>query len=228
MTAQGQGNAFIFFLFIALVVAIVVFTVLRARRRMQGLMVVARQIGFTFKGDHWPGPMLSHRFKTTILQRMRGQFRNVMVGSYGGLQVALCDYTYAQTKSRVTTTLACFQQQAELPPFALRPENFFDKIGDALLHNDIDFDSNPEFSQRYHLGTPNEKAARMLFNPSLLSYFEQIPPDRKWYVEASGPTLVIYRRGLPVGASDITSFLDETSSIARTILTTNEIKVRGV
>jgi len=39
---------------------------------------------------------------------------------------------------------------------ALCPENSFDRIGDAIVHRDIDSDSNPEFSRRYLLNSPHE------------------------------------------------------------------------
>ena len=35
--------------------------------------------------------------------------------------------------------------------FEMRPENLLNKIGAALGRQDIDFDSNPEFSRRYLL-----------------------------------------------------------------------------
>ncbi len=141
-----------------------------------------------------------------------------MIGPSGGLETSLFDYMYSQGKSTVTLTLACFSQDAELPPFELRPEGFFDRLGDAILHNDLDFDSHPEFSRRYHLRTPNEKLTRRLFSPSLMTYFEQIPADKKWHVEASGPTLVLYESRRQVSTANIPNFLSETSSIARTIL----------
>jgi hypothetical protein len=150
-----------------------------------------------------------------------------MIGQMGGFQVSVFDYTYGNGKNSVTQTMTCFSQSAELPPFELRPENIFDKIGDVITHNDIDFDSNPEFSRRYHLRGPDETRMRMLFNPVLLGYLEQIPPDKNWHVEASGPSLIIYRHRWPAKAAEIPALLNETSAMARTILDSAGIKVAG-
>jgi hypothetical protein len=215
-------NPLAFIIFVAFVITMVVFVVLQAKRRTQALAAIAQQMGFLFEGTHWRGPMLSPRFKTTLVQRTRGHFSNALVGLVGSLHVSICDYTYGQGKSRVTVTLACFSQDAELPPFALRPEGFLDKIGDALVHNDIDFDSNPEFSRCYHLHTPNEARTRLLFNPSLLTYFEQIAPE-KWRVEASGPTLIIYKQTRQA-AQDIPDFFNQTSAIATTVHNSNKVR----
>jgi hypothetical protein len=54
-----------------------------------------------------------------------------MIGSSGGLNVSLFDYTFPMGKSSVTYTLAAFSQDLQLPAFELRPENIFDRIGDA-------------------------------------------------------------------------------------------------
>lgn len=217
-SAPAHDSPIVFFVFLAVAAAVLAFTLVQAKRRRQALAAVAQQIGFIFEGTHWKGPSLSPRFKTCVLQRTRGNIRNAMVGSTGGLEVSIFDYSYRQGKASVVLTLACFSQNAELPPFELRPEGFFDKISDAILHDDQDFDTHPEFSRRYHLRTPDEKGTRKLFNPGLLTYFEQIPPDKKWHVEASGTSLILYRRRSPVNTTDIPTFLNETSAIARTIL----------
>lgn len=218
-----HGSPLAFSVFVTFVIAMVVLAILQAKRRTQALAAVAQQMGFIFEGTHWHGPILSPRFKTTLMQRVQGQFSNALVGSVSGLQASICDYSYGQGKSRVTVTLACFSQEAELPPFALRPEGFFDKISDALFHNDIDFDSNPDFSRCYLLRTPNEARTRALFNPGLLTFFEQIAPE-KWRVEASEPTLIIYKQTRQA-VLDIPDFLKQTSAIATTVLSSNKVRI---
>lgn len=207
---------------------IVALAIRQARQRTRDLAALAQNIGFTFLGEAWHGPKLSSMYKTSLLQRTRGGFSNVMIGRRGEFDVGVFDYSHGQGKSRVTLTLVSFSQDAELPPFELRPENIFDKIGDAILQGDIDFDSNPEFSRRYRLGTPNEARIRMLFDPSLMNYFEQIPPDKKWHVEASGPSLIIYCHRVPARAAEIPTLLNEAFAIAKTVLTAAGVKTSGV
>lgn len=207
---------------------IVALAIRQARQRTRDLAAYARNAGFTFLSDGWHGPKLSSMYKTSLLQRTSGSFSNVMIGRVGELNVGVFDYSYGQGKSRVTLTLVSFSQDAELPPFELRSENIFDKISDALMHEDINFDSNPEFSRRYRLRTPNKARIRTLFDPSLMNYFEQIPPDKKWHVEASGPSLIIYRGRMPAGAAEIPTLLNDGSAIARTVLTAAGLRNDGV
>src|SRR5258708_8300663 len=139
-----------------------------------------------------------------------------MTGSTSGLQVSLFDYRYTVGKSTVVQTVAVFTQDLQLPPFELRPEGFLDRIGDAVMHKDIDFDSYPEFSRRYLLRSPDEVSTRKFFAPSLLAYLEQTPSEQKWHIESTGTSLIFYR-GFPLKPSDIPAFLDQTSSIATSI-----------
>ena len=148
-----------------------------------------------------------------------------MTGTSGALQVSLFDYTYHVGKCTATQTLATFSQNIELPPFALRPENFLDRIGDAILHNDLDFDSHPEFSRRYLLRSPDEANTRRLFTPGVLTSLEQI--QSSWNIEGTGPTLILYRGGSPVSPSDLPAFLDEASRIARTFFASEGLRKLG-
>lgn len=223
--SQVDTTPFLLFgFFLALVVTLIVWGIRYARRRTQEFSQTAQQIGFTFIGNAWRGPVLSSQPRICLFQRTRGRFSNVMIGSAGGFGVALADYTFQMGKSTVTYTFALFTLDQPLPPFELRAENIFDRIGDAFVHNDIDFDSHPQFSRSYLLRSPDEAGVRQLFTPSLLTYFEQIPADRKWHVEASQTTLILYRSSGPLRSANIQSFLNETSSIARNVLSAGGLK----
>ena len=208
----------------ALIIVVIVWGILQARKRTQDLAAAAQQIGFTFMGDTWRGPVLNPQHKTCLLQRTSGSFKNAMVGSAGSLQAIIFDYTYRMGKSTVTQTLACFSDKAQFPPFALKPEGIFDRLGDALVHNDINFDSHPAFSRRYALKSPDEAGTRRLFTPGLLSYMEQIPSERNWNIETGGTNLFIYRAGRTVSPADLSTFFQETSSIATTVFNSDGVK----
>ena len=212
--------------FLALMAVIITASVLYARKRTRELAEVAQRIGFRFIGNNWSGPSFSSQPKISLLQRTRGRFSNVMTGASGTLQISLFDYTYPAGKASVTQTVASFSQDLQLPPFALRPENFFDRIGDAIVHNDIDFDSNPEFSRRYLLKSPDEVGTRRLFTPSLLTYLEQFQTN--WCVEGTGPLLIVYLGGKAVSPSDLTAFFDEASRIARTFFGSEGLRKPGM
>lgn len=203
---------------LAIFIPVVLWTIRYRKKRTEEFAQMAQQMGFTFLGETWRGPVLSPVHKTCIIQQTRGGFRNAMTGKMGGLDVAVSDYTYQEGKSTTTLTLAAFTHDRQLPPFELRTESIFDKIGDAFVHNDLDFDSNPEFSKRYFLRSPDEEGARNLFTPGLLAYFEQIPSDKQWHVESSAKTLIVYRYRQFMNAAEVPHFLNEASAIARTVL----------
>jgi len=214
MNSHDLTPFFVFGGFLALMAVIITASIKYARKRTRELTDVAQQLGFRFVGKNWRGPLLPSEPRISLLQRTRGNYNNAMTGLSGTLQISLFDYTYRVGKSTCTQTLAAFSQNQQLPPFALRPENFFDRIGDAIVHNDIDFDSNPEFSKRYFLKSPDEAGTRRLFTPSLLTYLEQFQTD--WCVEGTGTTLIVYRGGRPVNPADVPAFLEAASGIART------------
>lgn len=222
--SHSDASFLIFGSFIALIVVIVVWSIRYSRKRSQDLAAAGLAMGFTFMGDAWRGPVLNPRFKTCLLQRLPGRFKNVLVGSSGNLQTTVFDYTYRMGKSTVTQTMACFSHNVQLPPFALKPEGFFDRIGDAIVHNDIDFDSHPEFSRRYALKSPDEANTRRLFTASVLSYMEQIPSGTDWNIETSGASLFIYRGGRTVPPADLSTFLHQTSSIATVVFSSEGLK----
>jgi len=210
--------------FVVLTVVIVVWAILSARKRTQELTQLAPQLGFTFMGKAWAGPSFDSQHKSSLLQCTRGRFSNVMVGFAADLPAIVFDYTYSAGKSSVSQTIACFSHRAHLPPFILKPESLFDRLGDAFLHNDIDFDSNPVFSERYALKSPDEQATRRLFTPSLLTSMEHLPSAMGWIIEANGTNLFLYRQGRIVSAADLPTFLQQASTIARTIFSSDGLK----
>jgi len=216
---------FLFFLVLAIV--LIALAILYAKKRSKDLAEAAQRLGFTFMGNTWRGPMLNSQHKACLLQRTRGRFNNAMMGMSGSLEAILFDYAYQAGRSSISQTIACYSEKVRLPPFAMKPEGIFDRIGDAIVHNDIDFDSHPEFSRRYALKSPDEANTRRLFTPSLLSYLEQIPSETRWNIEASGPNLFIYRAGRTVSAANLSTFLQQTSTIATAIFNSDGLKGSG-
>jgi hypothetical protein len=210
--------------FALLLVVIIVWSILYARKRSQDLAAAGQQIGFSFMGDTWHGPVLNPQFKTCLLQRTRGHPNNVMVGMSGSFEAIVFDYTYRAGKSSITQTMACFSHHIQLPPFTLKPEGMLDRIGDAIVHNDIDFDSHPTFSQRYALKSPDEASTRHVFTPAVLTQIEQISSEAKWNLETSGINLFIFRAGRTVSPSSLASFLQQTSALATVIFNSEGLK----
>ena len=219
---NNQTVVFLFAGIMAVVfIGVLIFTKIQAQKRTQALQGVAQEIGFTFKGDVWNNQPNAHQFGTPVFGRGRRRlFNNVMVGTSAGLETSLLDYSYTvgsgKSSHTYTQTVAAYSQELWLPLFELRPEGFLDRIGDAFTHKDIDFESHPNFSRRYLLLGPAEQTIRELFSPALLTFLEALPPDEKWHIEGCVTNLIIYRCDVTVGSEEFRSFLERTSSIAKT------------
>jgi hypothetical protein len=191
-----------------------------ARNRTKALTAVAPEIGFYFQGEDWNGPQQAPDLTAALFQKGRdGEFRNIMTGSAAGYRAALFDYSFTVGHGRgqrtYKQTVAAFSNKgAFLPQFALRTKGILQKIGNAFVHKDINFDSHPEFSRCYQLRGPDERQIRSVFTPQLLSFLEQVDRKKKWQLEGANDTLIVYRGGKRVKPADFRRCLEETSLIA--------------
>jgi hypothetical protein len=191
-----------------------------ARRRTRELTAAAQDIGFTFDGRDWTDIRRAPRMETRLFER-HGNYRNVMTGSREGMGVSLFDYTYRQGSGRdsrnCTQTVAAFQKtDASIPHFDLWPRGTFDKIKDAFVHENVQFESHPGFSEQCEVHSPVQEDLKRAFSPNMLSFLERLNSAAKWEIEGVGDTLIIYEPAETVDPAGLRSFLDETSSIANT------------
>lgn len=192
----------------------------RARKRSEAISRIALEMGFSFEGNKWSNPEQGQNLKTALFQKGSARsFRNIMTGNSAGLPVSLFDYSFVTSdgkNSRTTaqTVAAFLKTGVTLPEFELAPAGIMQKIGDAIVHKNIRFDSHPDFSQRYQLRSPDQGRTRDLFTPGLLSRLESLDPQKKWRLEGMGPTLIVYRAGKRVDPNELWPFLDEAGSLA--------------
>lgn len=204
-------------------IAFLVFLNVRAKKRTAALAGIAQTIGFNFEGEDWADPSREGWLTTALFQMgSNRRFMNIMTGSFAGLDTSLFDYlfTTGAGKSAHTwnQTVVAFSQDLWLPQFALRAENILDRIGEAFTHEDIDFDSHPKFSHRYLLRGADEAKIRELFTPALLDFLENIPAKEKWHIEGAGKNLILYLSDVTIAPEHLQSFLEITSSMAKTFL----------
>ncbi len=210
---------FVFIAFAAIFVVLATVWVRRkAKQRAEDLRSVASSLGLSYVGDDSSRAV---EVSTALFRRGSSRrFRNVMNGAYAGFQVSVFDYSYTvssgKNSSTFTQTVAAFVQDLRLPLFELRPQGFLDRIAEAFVHKDINFESHPVFSKRFVLKGEDEASIRSLFTPALLSAFEMLPPEKKWHIEASDRTLLVYHSNITVPPQDIRTFLDETSAMTQT------------
>jgi hypothetical protein len=130
-------------------------------------------------------------------------------GTSGARALVIFDFYYVTGSGKhaqtwQTTALKIQFEGTELPYFSLRPEGIWDKVTDWYGHQDIDFDTHPAFSRKYHLRGDDEAQIRAVFTPQVLGYFEAHPGLN---LEAYGRTIMFYRLGKRVSPKDIRDFL---------------------
>jgi hypothetical protein len=181
------------------------------KKRRIALQQTASQLGFDFRPDASAASVLSGVGGLDLFSLGRSpQVGNLIEGTAEGVHISLFDYQYTtgSGKNRSThrqTVLLFRVEDAVLPPFSLRPENLFHKLGSALGYQDIDFGSNPKFSASYLLRGPEEPAIRQLFTPAALEFFENQP---QCCVEAIGRYLILFRHHHLVKPENIPPFLE--------------------
>jgi hypothetical protein len=197
---------------IAVVLAVAVFF---SRQRTKNLTNVALQMGFKFERKKWSDPKQAPHLETALFA-VRGSkhFENIMSGASGNLRASIFDYLIVEGKTRFAQTVATFTQDKWFPTFSLQPKGLLQKMSEAIKHRDLKFDSNPAFSERWQLRGTDEPRLRAVFTGTLLSYLEGLDPAKKWHIEGTSGTLILYRWNRKVKPADIRTFLDESSAIA--------------
>ncbi|MGD0842416.1 MAG: hypothetical protein ABSA32_14785 [Candidatus Acidiferrales bacterium] len=214
-----------FAVFGAVFVGIFVLATYLSRKRTQALTTLALQQGLTFEGDKWLTPESAPQLESPLFQGKSGPgFKNIISGKRGGLSCSFVDYSYRSGKNSISQTLATFTQDVWLPQFAVGPSDMLHKFSDALLHKAIQFESDPDFSKRFRLVSPDPDKAREMFAPGLLTFIENLDPAAKWHIEGSGRTLIIYRQGKQVSAEAYPAFIDATTDMAKTFLSLSGLK----
>jgi carbonic anhydrase len=196
---------------IAIIAVALYINYLKEKKRTEGMQRVAEELGFEFspKGD---GPLLTELSLFNLFtQGHSRRLYNLMRGEANNLEVDIFDYTYVTGSGKSShtwnQTLACFgMREASLPSFSLRPETFWDKIGTWFGYQNINFDTNPGFSDKYLLRGRDEEAVRGLFGEEVLGFFERQPGLS---VEGYGHRLIFYRQSKRVDPENIRGFLEE-------------------
>lgn len=177
------------------ITAVVLISLHLDKKRRERLANVAQEMGLTFlpegSDELWQRLSLFYLFNLGRARKMT----NLVHGDAGDVKLAIFDYQYTTGSGKNThtakmTIVAIESAELNCPPFSLRPENIFDKLGGALGFQDIDFASHPNFSKMFVLKSPNEEQVRQFMKPALLEYFESQPGIS---LEANQGMLFFYR-----------------------------------
>lgn len=178
-----------------LIVGAIVWSYIAENKRREALQLAAEELGLTYLKDGDPRLMgVAERFTVCSTGRSRKMY-NLIQGETDELTIAIFDFRYTtgggkNSTTHVQTIVMLRSNKLENPPFTMRPEGFFDRIGGMLGFDDIDFESHPKFSDSFVLKSPDEEATREFFNASLLEFFEG---RLGISVEANSGAMIFYR-----------------------------------
>ena len=85
------------------------------------------------------------------------------------------------------------------------------RLAEIFGYQDIDVDSNAEFSKSYLMKGTDETAIRAAFRPDILAFFAGAPG---WQVQTKDGQLAAFREGKFVPPDEIRTFADDAVRIA--------------
>lgn len=196
--------------FVAIVVVVMIAQARAAAERREELQEFAQRTGFQMTVAQGSGCVTGGMFGPDSacpeLMTMFGGFQpfgqgysrrtdNVLIGEKSGCTFYLFDYRYTTGGGKNSQSHSCgiaaVRAPLALPGLDLRPEGFFDKIGQAIGFKDLQFES-AEFNQRYHVNANDERFARDLLDPAMIEFLMRVQ-TRHW--ELGGPFVLLMQQG---------------------------------
>lgn len=192
----AQGPALLFFLFIVLVLAAIVYGYYAAMKRQDALSKVALELGFEFHPARDQTKIGGRFDRINLLQEGHDRYtENHLVGRIENYSVVACDYHYAvgsgKNRSDHYYGVVFVEIPMQMPEVRIRQEHIFDKIAAAVGFEDIDFEL-AEFSKRYYVAAADRKFAYDLIHARAIEYLLE-HPDYCW--EFEGSTIAMYQSG---------------------------------
>jgi len=165
------------------------------QKRREALLLWATEKGWTMRPgteknlhDRWAGLKVFRRGHSR-------SGRNIITGKHGDRDCTLIDYRYVtgsgknrSTHNRGVVILAC-----DFPtvPLQIRRENPFDKVGEFLGMDDIDFES-AEFSRKFYVKSADKKWAYDVIHTRAMDHRLKGPA---FNVEFGFAELCVYKNG---------------------------------
>ncbi|MBN2414668.1 hypothetical protein JXO52_02450 [bacterium] len=201
----------------AVIIVVVLFVSRQEKKRREALRMQAQTYGFAYteKAElEWIGEA-GHLHLFTLGHRRR--IHNLMFRDSVALAIRVFDYQFTvgggQNSHTYRQTVFQFDSGGlHLPPFIIRPENVFHKIGKAFGYQDINFDAFPEFSSIYLLRGENEEMIRRIFNQEIIDMFVR---EKGLIVEGKGPVMICYRSGKRVKPEELGITLEHMQTLAQ-------------
>jgi hypothetical protein len=190
-------NLLFFFGFAAIVVAIAVYAHKVAEKRKLAIAAWAGTRGLSFTRDRdWS---FDQRYDFACLNRGDDRYAyNVSRGRVGEFGICAFDYHYEthSTDSKGNRTdhdhhfsAVVVETGLRLKPLSIRKENFFDKVGEFVGLDDIDFEL-AEFSREFYVKSPDRRWAFDVLHQESMEFLLNAP---RFQIEFLGRSVVAWR-----------------------------------
>jgi len=191
--------------------------------RKIAMQQLSKKLGLTFSAkDSFGLAMQLNGFELFKRERSRwlgkGEITNVMRGLVGETEVYLFDYSFKVQagNARKTITQTVFfanDKNWYLPNFQLKPERWWHKLQAKLgMGSDINFEENPEFSEKFWLKSEFEDVVRQQFTPALQGFLSEKPPA---HLEGSNYYLIGYKPRKKMDVQEAELFFQHCSEIVQ-------------
>lgn len=185
------------------------------KNRREKIRQTAEQLGIEYRlfldeSDN----LIFSEFALSSLGRS-GHANNVLIADSGELRMVIFDYQYTtgSGKNRRThkQTVALVRSQSlEIPEFQLRPEGFFHSIASLFGFTDINFQTDPAFSNAYQLKGNDEPKIRTFFNDERRARLLQV---KGVTVEGKADKFLFYQAGVRRNLEKIKSLMEQAHSL---------------
>lgn len=135
-----------------------------------------------------------------------------------GTEVFLFDYSFVVSRgksSKEVKQTVFFAQNKNwyLPDFRLQPETWWHKVMARLGdRSDIDFEENPDFSEKFHLTAKFEELTRELFSRPVQHFLTERPPV---HMEGNNYYFLAYKPGKQLDSDEAKYFFDNCCELTQ-------------
>jgi hypothetical protein len=215
------------FLPVIIVVAVLIFAVasvwladISKKKRMRQVERAAGELSLVYRESLSDEDQL--RLSVFPLMQMGGGglSTNAVIADNDAARLILFDHKYTlgsgKNQSTHRQTVAWMTSDAmNLPQFSLSPESWWHRMGDLLTKQDIDFDEDPEFSNRFLLKGTDSADIRNFFNANRRQALLKI---NKPSIEAHGRGFIFFRPGQLVPTDQMKEFMNDAFSVFQTLV----------
>lgn len=199
----------------------------RDAARKKAMEAVSKTVGASFSEKDPYGLALQLRQFSLFRREGKGLFRNnsisnVFRSTVGETEVYMFDYFYVISTGKSShrvyqTVFFANDKNWYLPRFHLKPENWWHKILKGLgMEQDINFEENREFSEKFWLKSAFEDIVRQQFTPELQQFMLERPPVN---LEGDNYYLLAYKPGKRVPPAEAKQFFENCCALTRLLQT---------